>query len=72
MPGLIGRGPVQPEAGAAIPKYMDMYGENFRGVHAQQLLTGSRGWTLEKLNAAAYDSDQPGFAALIPGLVAGL
>ncbi len=49
---------------------MDMYGENFRGVHALQLLTGSRGWTLEKLNAAAYDSFQPGFAALIPGLVA--
>jgi acyl-homoserine-lactone acylase len=51
------------------PKYMDMYGENFRGIHALQLLTRSRGWTLERLNAAAYDSYQPGFAALIPGLV---
>ena len=27
---------------------------------------------LEKLNAAAFDSFQPGFAALIPGLIAGL
>ena len=31
-----------------------------------QLLTGSRGWTLDKLQAAAFDSYQPGFAALIP------
>ena len=48
---------------------MDMFGENFRGVHALNLLTGSRGWTLERLNAAAYDSHQPGFAVLIPMLV---
>ena len=48
---------------------MDTDGENFRGLHALQLLTGSRGWTLEKLQAAAYDSYQPGFAALIPALV---
>jgi len=62
-------GAFSPKA-ANYPKYMDMYGENFRGVHALQLLTHSRGWTLEKLNAAAYDSFQPGFAALIPGLIA--
>jgi acyl-homoserine-lactone acylase len=51
------------------PKYMDTVGENFRGVHAQQLLAGSRGWTLDRLQAAAYDSFQPGFAVLIPGLL---
>ena len=45
---------------------MDMDGENYRGLHALQLLTGSRGWTLDKLQAAAFDSDQPGFAVLIP------
>jgi acyl-homoserine-lactone acylase len=50
-------------------KYMDTDGENFRGLHAQQMLTGSRGWTLEKLQSAAYDSYQPGFAELIPTLV---
>jgi acyl-homoserine-lactone acylase len=33
------------------------------------MLTGSSGWTLEKLQAAAYDSDQPGFAILIPSLI---
>jgi acyl-homoserine-lactone acylase len=54
---------------ARFPKYMDTDGENFRGLHAQRLLTGSKGWTLEKLQAAAYDSDQPGFAVLIPSLL---
>jgi acyl-homoserine-lactone acylase len=48
---------------------MDMYGENFRGIHALQLLEGSSGWTREKLQAAAYDENQPGFAALVPQLV---
>ena len=52
-----------------FPRYMDMYGENFRGIHAQQLLTRSRNWTLEGLNARAFDSYQPGFAEMIPSLV---
>jgi acyl-homoserine-lactone acylase len=52
-----------------FPKYMDMVGDNFREVHALRLLTGSSGWTPDKLQAAAYDSYQPGFAALIPLLV---
>jgi acyl-homoserine-lactone acylase len=55
---------------AKVPKYMDTDGENFRGLHAQQMLTGSSGWTLEKLQAAAFDSDQPGFHVLIPSLLA--
>ena len=54
---------------AHFPKYMDTDGENFRGLHVQQLLTESRGWTLEKLQAAAFDSYQPGFAVLIPSLL---
>jgi acyl-homoserine-lactone acylase len=48
---------------------MDTIGETFRGMHALQLLTHSRGWTLDKLQAAAFDSAQPGFAELIPTLV---
>ncbi|GAA4713583.1 penicillin acylase family protein [Sphingomonas lutea] len=52
-----------------FPRYMDQYGENFRGLRAVQLLTGSRGWTLDRLQAAAFDSRQPGFAALVPALV---
>ena len=50
-------------------KYMDRDGENFRGLHALQLLRGSRGWTVDKLQAAAFDSYQPGFAALMPMLI---
>ena len=54
---------------ARFAKYMDSDGENFRGLHAQEMLTGSTGWTLEKLQSAAYDSYQPGFAVLIPSLI---
>jgi acyl-homoserine-lactone acylase len=52
-----------------FPKYMDTVGENFRGIHAKQLLDGSSGWTLEKLQAAAFDNYQPGFATLVPALL---
>ena len=31
--------------------------------------TGSKGWTLDRLQAAAFDSYQPGFAELIPPLI---
>jgi acyl-homoserine-lactone acylase len=51
------------------PRYMDRFGENYRGLHALKLLQGSKGWTLEGLQAAAYDSYQPGFAVLIPQLL---
>jgi acyl-homoserine-lactone acylase len=61
-------GPNSPSA-SAYPKYLDAEGENFRGLHALQMLTGSNGWTLEKLQSAAYDSYQPGFAELIPSVV---
>ena len=54
---------------AYFPKYMDSDGENFRGLHAVKLLSGSRGWTLETFQAATFDSYQPGFAQLIPALV---
>ena len=55
---------------ARYPKYMDSDGENFRGLHAVQLLSHARGWTLESLQSAAFDSYQPGFAELVPSLVA--
>jgi acyl-homoserine-lactone acylase len=51
------------------PKYMDTEGENYRGLHAQKLLNNGRNWTLESLQAAAFDSYQPGFAVLIPALL---
>jgi acyl-homoserine-lactone acylase len=62
-------GPYSPRADA-FPKYMDSWGENPRGIHATELLTQRRGWTLEGLNAAAFDNRQPGFEKLVPGLIA--
>ncbi|MFN3389714.1 MAG: penicillin acylase family protein [Allosphingosinicella sp.] len=55
---------------ADFPRYMDMFGENHRGLHALKLLEGKSGWTLEGLRAAAYSDWQPAFAQLVPGLVA--
>jgi acyl-homoserine-lactone acylase len=55
---------------SAFPRYMDTFGENPRGRHALMLLENSRGWTLDKLQAAAYDSYQPGLAVMVPSLVA--
>ena len=52
-----------------FPKYMDQSGENWRGIHAQQLLANSRNWTLERLNRMAYDNYQPGFADYVPRLI---
>jgi acyl-homoserine-lactone acylase len=62
-------GPDSPKA-TSYPKYMDQAGWNFRGVHADALLTGRSGWTLEGLRAAAFDSDLPAFHAILPGLFA--
>jgi acyl-homoserine-lactone acylase len=51
------------------PRYMDRFGENYRGLHAVKLLEHSKDWTFEGLQAAAYDSFQPGFSVLIPQLL---
>lgn len=52
-----------------FPKYMDTAGENYRGVHALSLLQPERKWSVDDLRAAAYDSDMPAFAKLLPSLV---
>ena len=62
-------GPDSPKA-ADYPRYMDQVGGNARGEHADLLLNGKRGWTAERLRAAAYDPYLPAFARLLPGLVA--
>ncbi len=51
------------------PGYMSIDRETFRGVHAIRLLTGSSGFTLDKLIQLAYDPYLPGFEILIPGLI---
>jgi acyl-homoserine-lactone acylase len=54
----------------AFPATWTRFGENARGVHAVQLLGERRGWTLDSLVTAAYDSHQPAFAQLVPTLIA--
>ena len=52
-----------------FPRYMDMFGENVRGLHAMLVLEGRRDFTLDGLRDAAYDSYLTGFAELVPQLV---
>lgn len=61
-------GPDSPKA-ADYPRYMDTFGENPRGVHADLLLRDTHDFTPERLIAAAYDSYLPAFAELIPPLI---
>ncbi len=62
-------------AGASSPKksdfpaYVDGGSENARGVHALRLFDNRKGFTLDSLLAAAYDSYLPPFASQIPALV---
>lgn len=62
-------GPQSPKPGD-FPRYMDTFGETPRGLQAVRVLQQKRRLTLEGLRDAAYDSYQPAFARLIPGLVA--
>ena len=61
-------GSASPSAGA-FPRYMDEVGENPRGLHALELLEGSKDWTIESLRAAAYDPHLTAFDPMIPPLV---
>ncbi len=51
------------------PNYMQLPGENFRGIHAVRLLREARDFTLDKLIETAYDPVLPAFEVLIPGLL---
>jgi acyl-homoserine lactone acylase PvdQ len=51
------------------PTYMAPDPENFRGIHAVEVLTGQSNFTLDKLIEVAYDPYLPGFKTLITGLV---
>ena len=54
---------------SAFPAYVDSGSENPRGVHAIKVLDGKKGFTLDGLIAAAYDSYLPEFELLIPRLL---
>ena len=62
-------GPDSPKR-EAFPRYMDRFGETPRGWHALRLLTGAKGWTIDSLRDAAYDSHLPLFEKLVPRLLA--
>jgi acyl-homoserine-lactone acylase len=53
-----------------FPGYMDVGGENVRGLHAVALLKGKTDFTLSSLVEAAFDAGQPGFDILMPRLLA--
>lgn len=55
---------------ADYPAYMAPDPERFRALHAIDLLRDARNVTLDGLIEMAYDPHLPGFAALLPGLVA--
>jgi len=51
------------------PVYMSSFPENYRGIHAIQLLEKSKDLTLDKLITLAYDTYLPGAEKLITGLI---
>jgi acyl-homoserine-lactone acylase len=54
----------------SYPAYLDMAGASYRTIHAQRLLSQPGRWSVDRLQAAAYDSAQPAFEVLVPMLVA--
>jgi acyl-homoserine-lactone acylase len=54
---------------ADFPQYMDMFGENPRGIHATRMLTGASNFTMPKLISDAFDSYMPAFARMLPLLM---
>ena len=61
-------GPYSPRRDA-FPRYMDLHGENPRGLHAIRVLENRKDFTIAGLRDAAFDSYLPAFAALVPALV---
>lgn len=60
-------GPNSPKK-ADFPTYVDPGSENYRGLHALRVFD-KKGFTLDSLIAAAYDSYLPGFEVQLPGLL---
>ncbi len=52
-----------------FPAYVDVAGENPRGIHAIRVLDGKKGFTPDSLIAAAFDSYLPEFEILVPTLI---
>jgi acyl-homoserine-lactone acylase len=50
------------------PKYMENFPENYRGIHAIEVLDGKQGFTLDSLAEAAYSNHLTAFSVLLPVL----
>jgi acyl-homoserine-lactone acylase len=50
------------------PSYMENYPENYRGIHAIEVLEGKKDFTIDSLAAAAYDNHLTAFDVLLPVL----
>jgi len=53
----------------SFPRYMAPDSENFRGIHAIELLSKAPKQTMESLRTLAFDPYLPGFEIMVPGLV---
>ncbi|MFD1061837.1 acylase [Winogradskyella litorisediminis] len=51
------------------PSYMSLNRENFRGIHAIELLSNNKNYTLDSVIELAHDSYLPAFEAIVPGLI---
>src|SRR5262249_48944369 len=51
------------------PAYVQVGGENLRGIHAMRVLEGKNDFTVDRLIAAAFDSYLTGFTDLVPSLI---
>ncbi len=51
-----------------FPSYMENYPENYRGIHAIEVLEGKKDFTIDSLIAAAYDNHLTAFDVLLPVL----
>lgn len=52
-----------------FPPYMAPDGENFRGVNAVRVLGSQKGYTIDKVIAAGYDTYLSAFEVLVPALI---
>jgi acyl-homoserine-lactone acylase len=52
-----------------FPRFLDTAGESYRTIHATRLLSEPGRWSLDRLQAAAFDSAQPSWEVLVPMLI---
>jgi acyl-homoserine-lactone acylase len=61
-------GPKHSPKAENFPPYMENYPENYRGVHAIEVLDGKKDFTIDSLTDAAYSSHLTAFDVLLPVL----